>query len=187
MGVNTNKYWASSNFGSKSIFGTYDVSGDMVSMSKVESAENSELSEIALNQIRLEAQDLIGCPFEALNKKYLPKEQYAADGLDNTVADSNQEMNIEVHPELPDKGGRFNQVIYPESVADAVPQAKLSQQQKEKLAEKRRKKQEKERKELSNKMKNKFKFRVAPKQAPKHRYVAPPPKHVPPKLRPPGG
>lgn len=187
MSANTNKYWGASNFSGKAIVGIHDASGDMISMSKAELAENSGLSEVALNQIRREAQALTNCSFEALHKKHRSKKQYTAGESDDYVADNSQGLDIEAHPELPYMGGKSDQVIFPESEVDAVPEAQLSQQQKDKLAEKRRNKQEKERKELSNKMKNQPNFRYAPKQTPKHRYVAPPPKHVPPKLRPPGG
>lgn len=166
--------------------GVNDVSGDMISMSKPELEEITDAANatLLLNRIAVRSK---GYQVEALNKKSRSneiKQNYAA-GLDNDGG-GNSGLDIEPHPELPYMGGKSDQIMLPDSNVDAVPESMLSDQQKQKRAEKNKKQQEKQRKELSNRMTNKIKFKNAPKHAPTNRYVAPPPRHTPPKLRPSG-
>lgn len=132
-----------------------------------------------LNRVALHSK---GYQVDALNKKSRTK----ANQENQENYGAGQDLGIEPHPELPYMGGKADQIMFPESQEDAVPESMLSDQQKQKKAEKNKKQQEKQRKELSNRMTNKMKFTNAPKHAPVNRYVAPPPKHTPPKLRPSG-
>jgi hypothetical protein len=184
MSANTNNHgFFNSIATSKAIANIHDTStsGDMIHLSKSEIEENAEFAANAtlLNRIVVRSK---GYQVDALNKKHdLQKNYDAGIGLDNDGG-GNQELEIEAHPELPYMGGKADQIMLPESEIDAVPVSQLSSQQKSKLADKKKKQQEKERKQLSLQMKPK----IQPKQAPVHRYVAPPPRHTPPKLRPPG-
>jgi len=180
MGASSNKYgfFKSPN----TALGVNDTSGDMVSMSKSEREDSAEFSENAtlFNRIELRSK---GYQVDALTKKAHAKQNRST--LDNDNGGGSSELDIEPHPELPYMGGKADQIILPDNEVDAVPESQLSSEQKQKLADKKKKQQEKQRNELSLRLKNKLV--AAPKHTPKQRYVAPPPKHTPPKLRPPGG
>jgi hypothetical protein len=194
MSENTNKYTGfNSVLQGKSILGIHDTSGDMISWPRDVEAINAEMSETALRQIRITASLMTGIPFEALKKKYRSKEKpdlnYGSDDgikLDSGAASS----GLESHPLMPYTGGIIDFEFNPTEDNSNVFYDLLPEQLKERVREKQRKKSEKDRKELSNKLKakNSFKFNFAPGPAPdrKYRYVAPPPRHVPPKLKPPG-
>ncbi len=176
-----NKYGFFSNIGNKT-GDISDRSGDIITMSKSELAENTELA--ANTQFENRVALSKNYQVDALKKKSTAKKNYGSNLENNN--DAGGGLDIEAHPELPYMGGKADQIMLPENEVDSVPDALLSQQQKDKRSEKNKKKQEKERNELSNRMKNNFKIKHTIKQAPKERYVAPPPKHTPPKLRPSG-
>ena len=99
-----------------------------------------------------------------MKKKSTAKKNYGSKVENNN--DAGGGLDIEAHPELPYMGGKADQIMLPENEVDSVPDALLSQQQKDKRSEKNKKKQEKERNELSNRMKNNFKIKHTIKQAP---------------------
>ncbi len=158
---------------------------NFTNISKTDLAKNGELAEssLLLNRIALRTK---GYQVEGLNKKRKQpsKENYSDALSDNLDNNNNQGSEFEQHPELPFMGGKADQIILPESEADAVPESQLSQAQRTQRADKRKREQEKNREELANR--KKFKFTAPPpKQAPKYQPKERP-RSAPPKLRPPG-
>jgi hypothetical protein len=166
----------------KNSSGKHDNSGDMFSISKEEMEENTACAQDAafLNRQSIKEQ---GYDVTALNKKKRSRE-YEQELANDGVGGGATGLDLDSHPELPHMGGKADQIMFPESEVESVPESQLSSQQKEKKAKEQKKKQDKLRNNLANKYKNQPK--IAPKQQPKQR-PRNSPSYTPPKLKPPGG